>query len=71
MMTAVSAWLPNRRSPGGVPRLGRDRVAPMTVSPFAAWLLQNTDWRSAQLTIGLCVGAPDPRRSFRAAHPAR
>jgi predicted MFS family arabinose efflux permease len=29
----------------------------MTVSPFAAWLLQSTDWRSAQLTIGLLAWA--------------
>ena len=30
-------------------------VAPMTVSPFAAWLLQEYDWRTAMATIG--VGA--------------
>jgi MFS family permease len=28
-------------------------VAPMTVSPFASWLLSVTDWRSALLAIGL------------------
>ena len=28
-------------------------VAPMTVSPFASWLLSTQDWRSAQLTIGV------------------
>jgi MFS family permease len=28
-------------------------VAPMTVSPFASWLVSVMDWRSAQLTIGL------------------
>lgn len=27
----------------------------MTISPFAAWLLASTDWRGAQLTIGLLV----------------
>jgi MFS family permease len=32
-------------------------VAPMTVSPFAAWLLSSTDWRSAQLVIGLLAWA--------------
>jgi len=32
-------------------------VAPMTVSPFAAWLLQSNDWRSAQLTIGVIAWA--------------
>lgn len=28
-------------------------VAPMTMSPFASWLLTTQDWRSAQLTIGI------------------
>ncbi len=28
-------------------------VAPMTVSPFASWLLSTLDWRSALLTIGV------------------
>ncbi|HXC41030.1 MAG TPA: MFS transporter [Burkholderiales bacterium] len=28
-------------------------VAPMTVSPFAAWLITHTDWRTAQLVIGI------------------
>jgi MFS family permease len=30
-------------------------VAPMTISPFAAWLVTHTDWRSAQLTIAVLV----------------
>jgi MFS family permease len=28
-------------------------VAPMTISPFAAWLLSMVDWRMAQMIIGL------------------
>ena len=28
-------------------------VAPMTVSPFAGWLISTYDWRTAQLVIGL------------------
>jgi predicted MFS family arabinose efflux permease len=28
-------------------------VAPMTMSPFASWLVSTMDWRSAQLTIAL------------------
>jgi len=55
MMTAVSAWLPNRRSLAvSLVSVGVG-VAPMTVSPFAAWLLQHGDWRSAQLTIGIAA----------------
>jgi len=32
-------------------------VAPMTISPFAAWLVTQTDWRSAQLVIALIAWA--------------
>ena len=28
-------------------------VAPMTISPFAAWLVTHHDWRTAQLVIGI------------------
>jgi MFS family permease len=31
-------------------------VAPMTVSPFASWLLNTHDWRSAQMTIAIIAG---------------
>ena len=55
MMTAVSAWLPERRSLAVSLVSAGMGVAPMTISPVAAWLLQNTDWRSAQLMIGLAV----------------
>lgn len=57
MMTAVSAWLPQRRSIAVSLVSAGVGVAPMTVSPFAAWLLQNGDWRSAQLTIGIAAWA--------------
>jgi MFS family permease len=53
MMTAVSAWLPERRSLAVSLVSAGVGVAPMTVSPFAAWLLAQGDWRSAQLTIGI------------------
>ena len=55
MMTAVSAWVPNQRSLAVSLVSAGIGVAPMTVSPFAAWLLANTDWRSAQLYIGLAA----------------
>ena len=55
MMTAVTAWLPQRRSLAVSLVSAGMGVAPMTISPFAAWLLTDTDWRSAQLTIGLLV----------------
>src|SRR5262249_54516502 len=32
-------------------------VAPMTMSPFAAWLITHMDWRAAQLVIAVLVWA--------------
>ena len=55
MMTAVSAWLPNNRSIAVSLVSAGIGVAPMTISPLAAWLLTAHDWRSAQLIIGLLV----------------
>src|SRR3954471_23195071 len=57
MMTVVSAWLPNNRSIAVSLVSGGVGVAPMTVSPLVALLLQNSDWRSAQLTIGVAAWA--------------
>ncbi|HET7671239.1 MAG TPA: MFS transporter [Burkholderiales bacterium] len=77
MMTAVSAWLPERRSLAVSLVSAGMGVAPMTISPVAAWLLETTDWRSAQLMIGLAVWTllvpaalfvrPAPRESGAAA----
>ncbi len=55
MMTAVTAWLPNNRSIAVSLVSAGIGVAPMTLSPLAAWLLTTHDWRSAQLIIGLLV----------------
>jgi MFS family permease len=57
MMTAVSAWVPNQRSLAVSLVSAGVGIAPMTVSPFAAWLLTSGDWRAAQLTIGLFAWA--------------
>ena len=55
MMTAVTAWLPNSRSIAVSLVSAGIGVAPMTMSPLAAWLLTSHDWRSAQLIIGFLV----------------
>jgi MFS family permease len=55
MMTAVTAWLTRHRSLAVSLVSAGIGVAPMTISPLAAWLLTSHDWRSAQLTIGLLV----------------
>lgn len=53
MMALVASWFTQRMSLAvSLVSVGVG-VAPMTVSPFAAWLLASGDWRSAQLTIGL------------------
>jgi MFS family permease len=57
MMAAVSAWLTSSRSLAVSLVSAGVGVAPMTVSPIAAWLLTQGDWRSAQLTIGLAAWA--------------
>jgi MFS family permease len=55
MMVLVTGWLANHRSLAVSLVSAGVGVAPMTMSPFAAWLLSIADWRSAQLAIGLIV----------------
>jgi MFS family permease len=55
MIAAVMAWFERYRSLAvSLVSVGIG-VAPMTISPFAAWLVSWTDWRTAQLTIGILV----------------
>jgi MFS family permease len=55
MIAAVMGWFERHRSLAvSLVSVGVG-VAPMTISPFAAWLVSWTDWRTAQLVIG--VGA--------------
>jgi MFS family permease len=80
MMAAVSGWLVNHRSLAVSLVSAGIGVAPMTVSPVAAWLLTQGDWRSAQLTIGLAAWAllipaalfvrPAPREEAQAGSPS-
>jgi MFS family permease len=80
MMAAVSAWLAANRSLAVSLVSAGVGVAPMTVSPIAAWLLTQGDWRAAQLTIGLAAWAllipaallvrPAPREEAHAGDPS-
>jgi MFS family permease len=55
MMALATGWLPQSRSLAvSLVSVGVG-VAPMTVSPFAAWLLTTSGWRSAQLIVGVLV----------------
>ena len=57
MLAAVMSWIERRRSLAvSLVSVGVG-VAPLTVSPFAAWLVSFTDWRTAQLTISILVWA--------------
>jgi MFS family permease len=53
MMATVTGWFDRHRGLAvGLVSAGLG-VAPMTVSPFAGWLIENYGWRNAQLTIGI------------------
>src|SRR5262245_51344480 len=57
MLAAVMSWIERRRSLAvSLVSVGVG-VAPLTMSPFAAWLVSFTDWRTAQLTIAILVWA--------------
>jgi len=57
MIASVMAWFEEHRSLAvSLVSVGVG-VAPMTISPFAAWLVTWTDWRTAQLMIGLFAWA--------------
>src|SRR5258708_16013310 len=52
MMTMAGAWSENNRSVAvGLVSAGMG-MAPLTVAPFARWLITNYDWRPAMMTIG-------------------
>jgi len=57
MMSVVTSWFERRRSLAvSLVSVGVG-VAPMTLSPFAAWLLGVVDWRTAQAILAALVWA--------------
>jgi MFS family permease len=52
MIAAATAWFEQNRSLAVSLVSAGMGVAPMTISPFARWLISNYDWRTAMLTIG-------------------
>ncbi len=57
MIAAVMGWVSERRGLAvSLVSVGVG-VAPMTMSPFAAWLITQMDWRSAQVVIAAVVWA--------------
>jgi len=55
LMSAATAWFVENRSLAVSLVSAGIGVAPMTVSPFARWLISAYEWRFAMLVIGLAV----------------
>jgi MFS family permease len=52
MIATVTGWFDTQRALAVSLVSAGVGVAPMTVSPFAAWLISHYDWRTAMATIG-------------------
>ena len=57
MMALASAWIENQRSLAVSLVSAGMGVAPLTVAPFASWLITTYDWRTAMLVIGIFASA--------------
>lgn len=53
MMAVASAWFEHNRSLAVALVSAGLGMAPLTVAPFARWLITNYDWRPAMLVIGV------------------
>jgi MFS family permease len=53
MIAATTGWFEQNRSLAVSLVSAGMGVAPMTISPFARWLISTYDWRTAMLTIGI------------------
>src|SRR5687767_2537966 len=56
-MTTVTGWFEKNRSLAVSLVSAGMGMAPMTISPFASWLITNYDWRTAQLVIAIVAWA--------------
>src|SRR5262245_16600990 len=57
MIAAATAWFEDNRSLAVSLVSAGMGVAPMTISPFARWLISTYDWRTAMLVIGILAWA--------------
>jgi len=57
MMATVTSWFETHRSLAVSLVSAGMGVAPMTVSPFARWLISSYDWRTAMMIIGIVAWA--------------
>ncbi len=57
MVAAASAWIEHRRSLAVALVSAGMGASPLTVAPFASWLITAYDWRTAMLVIGIAAWA--------------
>jgi MFS family permease len=57
MVAVASAWIEHHRSLAVALVSAGMGVAPLTIAPFASWLITTYDWRTAMLVIGLASWA--------------
>ena len=55
MMALASAWIEKNRSLAVALVSAGAGTAPLTVAPFARWLIDNYDWRPAMLVVGIAA----------------
>jgi MFS family permease len=55
MMALASGWIENNRSLAVALVSAGAGTAPLTVAPFARWLIDNYDWRPAMLMVGIAA----------------
>ncbi|GHV24650.1 MFS transporter [Spirochaetia bacterium] len=53
MMALASGWIENNRSLAVALVSAGGGTAPLTVAPFARWLIDSYDWRPAMLVVGI------------------
>ena len=58
MIAATTRWFESNRSLAVSLVSAGMGVAPMTISPFARWLISTYDWRVAMMTIGITAWVP-------------
>ena len=57
MVAVASAWIEHHRSLAVALVSAGMGVSPLTVAPFASWLITAYDWRTAMLVIGIAAWA--------------
>ncbi|MBR1144968.1 MFS transporter [Bradyrhizobium sp. AUGA SZCCT0431] len=57
MVAVASAWIEHRRSLAVALVSAGMGVSPLTIAPFASWLITAYDWRTAMLAIGIASWA--------------